>query len=144
MPARLHDGGMPIPYLACMLAVAAFNGLPPRVLPSIQAVEGGTVGSVHANANGSQDLGLMQVNTVWLTPLARFTGQSEDAIRSRLARDPCFNIAAAGAILRADLNAEAQDLMRAVGDYHSRTPPLNQSYQLRVRQAATQMFAQAR
>ncbi len=131
---------MPIPYLACMVAVAAFNGLPPRVLPSIQAVEGGVVGSVHANANGSQDLGLMQVNTVWLAPLARFTGLPEDAIRQRLTRDPCFNIAAAGAILRADLNAEGQNLMLAVGDYHSHTPPLNQDYQLRVRQAATQMF----
>ena len=143
-PAGLHDGGVPIPYLACMMAVAAFNALPPRVLPSIQAVEGGAVGSIHTNANASQDLGLMQVNTVWLAPLARFTGLNEETVRIRLTRDPCFNIAAAGAILRADLNAEGQNLMRAVGDYHSHTPPLNQSYQLRVRAAATQMFAPAR
>ena len=37
---------MAIPYLACMLSVAAFYGLPPRVLPAIQAVEGGQVGTV--------------------------------------------------------------------------------------------------
>lgn len=32
---------MAIPFLACMVATAAFYHLPPRVLPAIQAVEGG-------------------------------------------------------------------------------------------------------
>ena len=135
---------MPIPYLACMIAVAAFNGLPPRVLPSIQAVEGGAVGRVHANPSGSQDFGVMQVNTVWVQPLARFTRLPSDVIRTRLTLDACFNIAAAGAILRAYLNAENQNLMRAVGDYHSHTAPLNRGYQIRVMQAASTMFAQAK
>ncbi len=129
-----------LPYLACMISVAAYNHLPPRVLPSIQAVEGGTVGSVHANANGSQDLGVMQVNTIWLQPLARFTGLTVTATRQKLIDDPCFNIAAAGAILRADMDQTGDDLMRSIGDYHSRTLPLNQIYQLQVMRAASALF----
>jgi hypothetical protein len=62
---------MAVPFLACMALVASVHHLPPRVLPSIQAVEGGAVGSVSANTDGSSDLGVMQVNTLWLRPLAR-------------------------------------------------------------------------
>ena len=46
---------MPVPFLACMVAVSAFYGLPPRVLPSIQAVEGGQVGTVNRNLDGSEE-----------------------------------------------------------------------------------------
>jgi hypothetical protein len=59
---------MAIPYLACMALVAVVYHLPPRVLPAIQAVEGGTVGNVSQNVDGSSDLGVMQVNTLWLLP----------------------------------------------------------------------------
>lgn len=45
------------PLLACPTLAAAFHGLPPRVLASIHAVEGGDLGSVHRNVDGSQDLG---------------------------------------------------------------------------------------
>ena len=37
---------MAVPFLACMVAAAAWYHLPPRVLPSIQAVEGGRPGLV--------------------------------------------------------------------------------------------------
>ncbi len=134
---------MAIPYLACMAAVAAFNQLPPRVLPSIQAVEGGALGTVHGNPDGSEDLGLMQVNTRWLGPLARYTGLSESAVRFRLVEWPCYNIAAAGAILRVYLNEAHGDLMDAIGDYHSHTPALNQAYQEQVMRSAYRLFVTA-
>lgn len=137
------DPLMAIPYLACMALVANFYQLPPRVLPSIQVVEGGRIGSVAVNANGSEDLGVMQVNTLWLEPLARYTGMSVDAIRARLIGESCFNIAAAGAILRTYLNEEHGDLMRAVGDYHSHTPVRNSFYQGKVLAAATALFARS-
>src|SRR3712207_1170543 len=105
---------MPAPFLACMAAVAAFHGLPPRVLPSIQRVEGGRVGLASPNRNGSEDLGLMQINTLWIGPLARIGGLSEAEVRHRLLHEPCFNIAAAGLILRIYLDETKGDLMRAV------------------------------
>ena len=131
---------MAIPYLACMALVAHVYTLPPRVLPSIHAIEGGQVGTVHPNQDGSEDLGVMQVNTRWIIPLARYTGLGADVVRARLLREPCFNIAAAGAILRTYLDEERGDLMQAIGDYHSRTPTLNQAYQLEVKGAAFELF----
>ena len=135
---------MAIPYLVCMAAVAAFNHLPPRVLPSIQAVEGGSIGSVNRNLDGSEDLGLMQVNTRWLPPLARYTGLGEGVVRFRLIALPCFGIAAAGAILRVYLDETHGDLMQAIGDYHSHTPVLNQAYQAQVMRSAFRLFVNPR
>ncbi len=82
-----------------MALVASIYHLPPRVLPSIQLVEGGAPGVVSRNTDGSSDLGVMQVNTLWIGPLARYTGRTEADVRERLIASACFNIAAAGAIL---------------------------------------------
>jgi hypothetical protein len=131
---------MAIPFLACMVAAASFYHLPPRVLPSIQAVEGGSVGSVSRNADGSDDLGVMQVNTLWIEPIARITGMSRDAVATRLVGDACFNIAAAAAIMRTYLIEAHGDLMAAVGDYHSHTPALNEAYQALVLGQAARLF----
>ena len=123
-----------------MAAVAAFHHLPPRALPSIQAVEGGRIGMVSPNTNGTSDLGLMQVNTLWIAPIARHTGQSEDVVRARLIDDGCFNIAAAGAILRLYLNEAGGDLMRAVGYYHSHDPLRGAAYRDKVVASASRLF----
>ncbi len=132
------------PFLACMALVASVYHLPPRVLPAIQAVEGGAVGRVSHNADGSDDFGVMQVNTVWLAPLARVSRLEVGEVRRRLVADACFNIAAAGLIMRVYLNETHGDLMRAVGDYHSHTAALNRDYQARVLAAARRLFQRAR
>jgi hypothetical protein len=131
---------MAIPFLACMALVASIYHLPPRVLPSIQAIEGGHVGTVSDNRDGSQDLGVMQINTLWIGPLARYTIRPAEQVRHRLIHDPCYNIAAAGAILKTYLIADRGNLMRAIGDYHSHTPLLNHIYQGEVMQAAEDLF----
>lgn len=131
---------MAVPFIACMALTAAFYHLPPRALPAIQAVEGGGVGSVSRNADGSDDLGVMQVNTLWLGPLAGAAHMTPDAVRARLIGDPCFNIAAGGIILRTYLIEARGDLMTAVGYYHSHTPALADTYRAQVRAAAGRLF----
>jgi hypothetical protein len=131
---------MAVPYLACMAFVASLNHLPPRVLPAIQAVEGGAPGVVHHNTDASDDLGVMQINTRWLPALAGYFGMPLHAVRVRLLAEPCFNIAAAGAVLRLYLNEARGDLMLAIGDYHSHTRLLNQRYQGQVVRSATLLF----
>lgn len=130
---------MPVPYLVCMLQAAQFYSLPPRVLPSIQAVEGGFAGAVHPNKDGSDDLGVMQVNTRWVPRLAALTRLPPQTVHDRLVADPCFNIAAAAFILKSEINATG-DLMRAVGNYHSHTPALHAAYRDRVWKAAARLF----
>lgn len=131
---------MAVPFLACMALVASIYGLPPRVLPSIQAVEGGQPGSVSRNVNGSEDLGVMQVNTLWLPALSTYTGLAQATVRDRLVGNTCFNIAAAGAIVRLYLDQAGGDVMIAVGNYHSHSPLLHQSYRSRVVDAARRLF----
>jgi hypothetical protein len=131
---------MAVPYLACMALVAHLYALPPRVLPSIQAVEGGRPGTVRLDTNGTADLGVMQINTSWLPAFVAYTHLPPDIIRDRLTNSPCFNIAAAGAIMRTYLDETGGDLMRAIGDYHSHTALLSQAYQSEVMRAASLLF----
>jgi hypothetical protein len=134
---------MAIPFMACMLAVATALHLPPRVLPSIQAIEGGRVGMSRANSNGTEDLGLMQVNSTWLPVLARRTGLPPETVRKRMVQDGCFNIAIAGAVLRFYLHETHGDLLAAIGNYHSHKPIRHRAYQLKVIGAALAMFGRA-
>jgi hypothetical protein len=137
---------MPMPYLACMLAAAQFYHLPPRVLPAIHAVEGGFPGAIHPNRDGSDDLGVMQINTRWVAPLTALLNRhaappmAQDVVHDRLVTDSCFNIAAAAAIVQAEWLGAGQDWLRAVGNYHSHTPHLHDDYLARVTQAARTLF----
>ncbi|MBS1038678.1 lytic transglycosylase domain-containing protein [Gluconobacter cerinus] len=127
-------------FLACMLASALHYRIPPRVLPAIQRVEGGVMGKVSQNKDGSVDIGLMQINSRWILPISSMLHQSPAQIATRLALEPCFNVAAAAMILRTALDNEHGNLMRAIGDYHSRTVPLNMAYQRKVLAAATELY----
>lgn len=129
-----------IPYLACMLMVANTFGLPPRVLPAIQKVERGAPGLASRNSNGTEDLGVMQINTIWIPVFAPQVGLSPEAMRDRLLNRPCFNIAIAGAIMSMHMRDTKGDLAQAIGNYHSRTPSLNATYQAKVGAAAERMF----
>lgn len=139
--ARDGEGCVLVPYVACMALVASLYHLPPRVLPAIQGVEGGRPGFIHPNTDGTLDLGVMQINTRWLQPLARYTHTSPVKVYQRLRDEPCYNIAAAGVILRTYLNETNGDLLRAVGDYHSHTVRFNLAYRAQVLQAAHDLFS---
>jgi len=121
--------------------VASLYHLPPRVLPAIQGVEGGRPGIVHPNADGTVDLGVMQINTRWLQPLSHYTRTPPETVFRRLRDEPCYNIAASGAIMRTYLDETRGDLLRAVGDYHSHTVRLNLAYRAQVLSVAREMFA---
>jgi soluble lytic murein transglycosylase-like protein len=123
---------MLIPFYACMVAAASAYHLPVHALPAIQAAEGGYIGAVRADADGSHDLGLMQVNTQWVPPLARGMGLAPQTVAVRLIVSPCFNIVCAAAILRGYVEETHGNVWQAIGDYHSHTPGLNTAYKFRV------------
>ena len=135
---------MPVPYLACMLAVSQFFHLPPRVLPSIQVVEAGRPGTISRNFNGTADLGVMQINTNWVPYLARSWEITPREVAGRLIHDPCFNIVSAGAIMRIYLDEAHGDVVRAVGYYHSHTPWRANVYQMQVIRASFSLFGRPR
>jgi Transglycosylase SLT domain len=130
---------MPVSFIGCMIAAAGFYHLPVKALPAIQAVEGGYIGSVHPNSDGTHDLGLMQVNTLWIKPLAKTTGLPEQTVAVRLILNPCFNIVAAATILRGYLNESHGNIWQAIGYYHSHTAGLSTVYRMKVLEQALAM-----
>jgi soluble lytic murein transglycosylase-like protein len=107
-------------------------------------VEAGQPGAISRNFNGTGDLGVMQVNTVWVPYLARSWHLPPRVVAGRLIDDPCFNIAAAGAIMRIYLDEARGDVVQAVGYYHSHTPELATDYQMKVIRAAYRLFGRSR
>jgi hypothetical protein len=127
---------MSVPFLACMVAAASFHHLPVQALAAIQSVEGGTVGAIIGNKDGSADLGLMQVNTQWVPAIAKATRGRADVIRYKLIQDGCFSIKVAAAILDVYKVEAHGNMLEAVGFYHSHTPELKAAYQTKVLAAA--------
>jgi hypothetical protein len=134
-----------IPYFACFVATNNFYQLPGQLLPSIYMVERGDKGVLHQNTDGTVDMGVMQINTRWVGPITTTLGRvgyhwSKASVAEHLIYDPCFNIAAAGLILRTYWVLGGHDWRRAVGDYHSHTPQLHQDYLIKVTAAAGRLF----
>jgi len=121
----------------CVLLAADKYGLPVSVIQAILEVEGGQVGQSVRNGNGTEDLGPMQINTVWLPRLAPY-----GITREQLVNDRCINILAGSWILARHLktakNMEGTVERRVwwgIGAYHSGTPEHNTEYALKVWQA---------
>ncbi|QDH17990.1 lytic transglycosylase [Swingsia samuiensis] len=127
-----------------MLAASIHYHIPPGVLPAIQKVEGGQMGHVSHNSDGSVDIGLMQINSRWILPISAQLHAYPAQIATQLALNPCFNIETAAMILRMALKREHGNLLKAIGDYHSQTPILNILYQRKVIAAAAQSYVRSR
>lgn len=102
----------------CFVSASHRFKLPPESLLSLAMVEGGKIGSRSPNTNGSFDLGIMQVNTVWLKSASPLAPYLNDTL---LANDVCTNIHAAAWILASNVKKSGGDLWRAVGMYHHPT-----------------------
>ena len=78
--------------------------------------------AINSNRNGTVDVGLMQINSIWADPL----GKTWKPIN-----DPCTNVMAGAWILRQCMQDYGYT-WKAVGCYHSRTPELRDAYALRI------------
>ncbi len=99
----------------CIVSASHRFNLPPEALLSLAIVEGGKRGSSTPNTNGTKDLGLMQVNTVWLkeaSPLSPYVNFTS------LVNDVCTNVHAAAWILATQVKKTGGDIWRAIGMYH--------------------------
>lgn len=83
--------------------------------------EGGWAGAAVRNADGSSDLGPLQINSWWVPRLAAQTGASEADVRRWLTHDICFNVDAGRWIFLTGLAATG-DYWAAIGAYHSPDP----------------------
>lgn len=129
----------------CVQLAADRYGLPVSLIQAILKVEGGQPGQAVSNSNGTEDLGPMQINTVWLPRLA-----PHGITREQLQNDRCINILVGSWILASQFKAAKEmegppqrRLWWAIGSYHSRTPEHNVKYALKVWQAMREAPATA-
>ncbi len=98
-------------------------GVSPWLLLAIAKAESSLNPSVeHHNRNGTIDVGLMQINSIWAEPLGKAWGSLND---------PCTNVMAGAWILRQCMRDYGYT-WKAVGCYHSRTPERRDAYALRI------------
>lgn len=115
----------------CVAKAAKLYNVPPTLLSAVLRTEGGRVGEVHYNNNGSYDIGPAQINSIWLPTLAK-----SGITRDMLLNNACLNITVGAWILgNAMVGANVQNpalFWQHVGDYNSHTPLWNQKYALKV------------
>ncbi|MEA2754133.1 MAG: hypothetical protein QOJ54_422 [Aliidongia sp.] len=126
-------GAQVAPTPACITYVAGLYDLPIAALDGLRAVEGGRVGQVTRNRNGTVDIGPFQVNSSWLPYFRRAWHRSSDAETEGLLRDDgCANALAAGIIFRMAVDQAHGDIGAAVGFYNApHSPALAAAYRRR-------------
>lgn len=115
-----------------MLAASASYNVPQPVLYAIMLAEDGRMGQISANSNGSYDLGIMQINSLWLPELAKHWDMSQTEVAYALVNDVCTNFNVASWILKKKIAEADGSLINGIAYYHSRTPHLGRKYALRV------------
>ena len=96
----------------CITAAAKVYRLPPAVLVILLNVEGGSLGRVSPNTNGTVDIGPIQVNQIWLPDVAaHWHATIADAYKA-LRDNFCANVEAGAWILRRGLDEAGGDLGR--------------------------------
>lgn len=114
----------------CFYSAARRYGVNPALLWSIAKIESGfNPSATQSNKNGSTDIGVMQINTAWLSKLRTY-GISRAALF-----DPCVNIHVGAWILAKDM-ARHGNTWKAVGSYNAATPAKQLSYAQKVLRVA--------
>ena len=103
----------------CLKAAAELHQVPAGVLVLLLSVEAGRLGEVSQNANGTVDIGPMQVNDTWVRKIAGHWRASPDAAYRALRDNFCANVEGGAWILRQALDEAHGDLWKGVALYHS-------------------------
>jgi hypothetical protein len=118
----LADAPTPATIEGCIYAAASVYHEPPAVLLILLNVEGGTLGSVSHNTNGTVDIGPMQVNQLWIPKLVAHWRADPQTTYEALRDNFCANVEAGAWILRQGLDKAHGDFWGGVGYYHSYDP----------------------
>lgn len=136
--ARSSDGEI----ARCIARAADGKDWLEKSLWGLRDQEGGWTGAEIANANGSHDLGPLQINSLWVPKIAAVLRQPEQDVRAWLKSDACFNAAVARWIFLSALRSTG-DYWAAIGVYHSPTAWRQRRYALSVADHLTRRFGPA-
>lgn len=111
---------------ACFDQAAQRYRIPASILRSISQVESsGNPLAINRNANGSRDIGHMQINSIWLPVLARHGISQQDLF------DPCMNTHVGAWILANNIRRMGYG-WKAIGAYNARSPIKAAIYQRKI------------
>lgn len=103
-------------YDRCYQAAATYYDISADILRAIARVESGNnPAATKTNLDGSEDVGLMQINSWWLPRLNAY-GITRDHLL-----DPCTSISVGAWILRQEINQHGPT-WKAIGRYNAKTP----------------------
>jgi soluble lytic murein transglycosylase-like protein len=106
----------------CFMQAAVYQGVNPSILRAIAWFESkGDATVINRNANGSVDVGQLQINSVHFGELAR------EGVPQRALTDPCVNVFVASWLLKQKM-VKYGNTWRAIGAYHSESPKLRDAY----------------
>ena len=112
----------------CIDRAALDQQVPREILYAIGVVEGGKVGEIAHNVNGSYDIGVFQINSHWLGTLAEMYHTDRATVEYHLRWNGCFSAAMAAWVLRKKILDVGGDFWRGVGNYNSANPPHHDHY----------------
>ena len=116
---------------ACWHEAASRYGLSVELLQAIARAESGlNPQAIGRNANGSRDIGLMQINSAWLPTLAAHGISEQDLLH------PCTSLQVGAWILAGNVQRLGYS-WEAVGAYNARTPSKRQAYVRRIQRHLT-------
>ncbi len=142
--AQPSPAGAGVQLAACIEAAASIHRLQPAVLLILLNVEGGSLGRVSGNTNGTVDIGPMQVNQIWLPMVAAHWDASVVQAYRALRDDFCANMEAGAWILRQGIDDAHGDFWEGVGYYHSHDPGYKADYLRKVLRQALRLQAEAK
>lgn len=126
------------PLTECMESAGARYRINPVLLWSIAKVESGfSPIAENSNANGSTDIGVMQINSAWLPSLTRY------GIDRQKLKNPCVNIHVGAWILARNIRRYGYN-WEAVGAYNAVTAAKRVNYARRVLGVARQADGRVR
>ena len=112
----------------CLFMASNTYQVPAAVMIGIMQIEGGHIGQeAGPNADGSYDLGPMQVNTQWLPKLSQIWHVDRHTARAWVRDNGCVNVHVAAWILKQKI-AESGSLFGGIARYHSASRALGTAY----------------
>jgi len=124
---------MPLPqeHIVCAIVAAVKYEVPTNILLAIAEKEGGKPGQWSKNANGTYDVGPMQLNTSYLEDLKRYGIAPKDVERG------CYGFELAAWRIRGHLKHDKGDIWTNAANYHSRSTRFNRIYRQDLQKKAT-------
>ncbi|WP_170968501.1 lytic transglycosylase domain-containing protein [Psychromonas sp. SP041] len=135
LPIHYNNEVTPTPakVTECVNFASKYYNVNPSVIRAIIAVEGGKIGTMSRNSNGTYDMGIMQINTIHIKDL-RKRFPTLNLTRKKISNGACVNIFLAVDILNRRIK-ENSNYWLGVGSYHSKTPKYRNRYLKKIYKA---------